>query len=364
MQTRREKRQFLELPWQLYRGDPNWIPPLRTNQKELVGFKPHPFHEDAEVQTFLALRKGEPCGRIAAVLNHAHNRQHKEQRGFFGFFESIDDREVVAGLFDAVKDWFAERNVHTIRGPMNPSMNYECGLLIEGFDSPPTFMMTYNKPYYARLLEECGFVKSQDMFAYWAYEGIQDQLNQKLMFIIEEATRRFKVQCRNLDPKRFRQDVETFLDIYNKSLVGTWGFVPLSPAEMKHLSAAMGRLVVPHLTCIAEIDGVPVASMFGLLDYNPRIKQIDGRLFPFGFLRLLRNRQAIKRIRLLAANVLPQYQSWGIALVAGYRVYEDARAAGIQEVELSWVLESNHLSRASLERGGTKRTKTYRIYDL
>jgi hypothetical protein len=363
VQTRREQKQFLELPWEIYRGDKNWVPPLRDNQKELVGYKPHPFYDDAEIQTFLALRDKRPCGRVAAIINRAHNRRYKEERGFFGFFESIDDQEVAAGLFDAARGWLAERNIHKLRGPMNPSMNYECGLLIEGFDSPPTFLMTYNPPYYPDLLERYGFCKVQDMYAYGAHLGMLGQLNQKMMFIVEEATRRFNVKCRHLNPSRFAQDVQTFLNIYNQSLGGTWGFVPLSDAEMKHMASGMQRLVVPELTCLAEVEGRDVAAIFGMLDYNPRIKQIDGRLFPFGFIRLLWNRKAIKKIRLVSTNVLPEFQRWGLALVAGHRLYVDGVAWGVSEVEFSWVLESNHLSRASIERGGALKEKSFRLYD-
>jgi len=361
--TRRQQRQFLHLPWKLYRGDPNWIPPLRTNQKELVGYKRHPFHDDAEVQTFLALRDGEPCGRVAAIVNHGHNRRYKEQRGFWGFFESIDEIEVATGLFDAVRHWFAERGIQAIRGPANPSLNYEIGLLIDGFDSPPTFMMTYNPPYYERLIEGCGFRKVQDAYAYWGHVDMLGSLDKKLQFIVEEAKRRFQVKTRRLDRSRFVQEVRMFLDIYNQSLGGTWGYVPLSEAEIDHMAKSLRHLIVPEMTTVGEIDGKPVAAVFGLLDYNPRIKKIDGRLFPFGFLRLVMNRRAIQRVRLISTNVVPEYQRWGLGLVLLERLVPDVIAWGVKEAEFSWVLESNRLSWASLERGGAIRTKTYRMYD-
>jgi hypothetical protein len=144
--TRRQRKQFLELPWRLYARDPNWVPPLRMNQKEMVGFKPHPFYNDAKGRAFLATRSGEPCGRVMAIVNHAHNRRHEERRGFFGFFESENDPQIATGLFDAACDWLRAEGMTAVRGPANPSLNYECGLLVEGFDSPPTFMMTYNPP--------------------------------------------------------------------------------------------------------------------------------------------------------------------------------------------------------------------------
>ena len=361
--TRQQKKQFFHFPWQLYRGDPNWIPPLRQNQWELLNFKPHPFYDTAEIQTFLALRRGEPCGRVAAIINHVHNERYKEKRGFFGFFESEDDPQVAAALFDAARAWFAERGMTAMRGPVNPSLNYECGLLIDGFDSPPTFMMTYNPPYYPQLIEACGFSKSQDLYAFWGHVDMLQDLDKKLQFIIDEAKRRFGVKLRNLDRSRFKEDVRMFLDIYNRSLVGTWGFTPLSEGEIEHASAGLRQLIVPELTATAEVDGKMVAAVFGLLDYNPRVKRIDGRLFPFGFIRLLWNKRAIPRVRLVSTNVVPEFQKWGLGLVLMNKLLPDALAYGIQEAEFSWVLESNHLSKATLERGGAKRVKSWRIYD-
>jgi GNAT superfamily N-acetyltransferase len=358
-----ERRQFLALPWEINRGDPNWIPPLRTNQKEMVGFKKHPFYDDAEGQAFLALRGGRAVGRVHAILNHAHNRYHKENRGFFGFFECLDDQEVAGALFEQVRRWFAAKGITQIRGPVNPSLNYECGLLIDGFDTPPMFMMTHNLPYYGRLIEGCGFAKVEDLFAFWGHIDMLDQLDKKLAFIVEECQKRFDIKLRRLDQRRFGQEVRMFLDIYNQSLQGTWGFAPLSEGEIAHMAAAMKHLVVPEMTTVAEIDGRPVGAQFGLLDYNTRIKQIDGRLFPFGFIRLLWNRRAIKRVRLISTNVIPEYQKWGLGLVIAARLVPEVRAWGIKEAEFSWVLESNKLSYGTLKRGGAKITKTYRLYD-
>jgi len=361
--SRLQRKQFFQLPWQLYRGDPNWIPPLRQNQLELLNFKPHPFYDNAEIQAFLALRGGEPCGRVAAIVNHVYNERHKEKRGFFGFFESVDDPQVAEALFGAARQWLADRGLTVLRGPANPSMNYECGLLIDGFDSPPTFMMTYNPPYYAKLIEGCGFSKSQDMYAYWGHVNMLQELDKKLQFIVDEAKRRFNVKLRNLDGSRFYEDVRMFLDIYNRSLVGSWGFSPMSEGEIDHAGKALKYLIVPELTAAAEVDGKMVGAVFGLLDYNPRVKRIDGRLLPFGFIRLLRNKRAIPRIRLVSTNVVPEYQKWGLGLVLLNKLLPDSLAYGIQEAEFSWVLETNHLSKASLERGGAKLVKSWRMYD-
>ncbi|GIW93376.1 MAG: hypothetical protein KatS3mg110_1417 [Pirellulaceae bacterium] len=363
VETRYEKRLFLQLPWQIYRDDPNWVPPIRIFQKEMTGLAHHPFYQQNQGKQFLALRGGRCVGRIVAIINREHIRRYNEPVGFFGFLEFEDDPQILAGLIDAARAWLAEHGLTIIRGPVNPSLNYECGLLVEGFDSPPTFMMTYNKPYYEARLLEYGFGVAQNLYAFEGHVDMLESIDRKLDFVIAEATRRFHIKLRRLDRRRFADEVRMFLDIYNRSLGGTWGFTPLSEEEAEAMVRVLRYLIVPELTAVAEVEGRPIAAVFGLLDYNPRIRQIDGKLFPFGFVRLLWNRRAIKRVRLLSTNVLPEYQRWGVGLVAMSRLLPDVLEWGIQEAEFSWVLESNHLSFKTLKRGGARITKRYRIYD-
>ena len=357
------QKAFIKFPWSLYRDDPNWIPPLIMNVRELVNYKKHPFYDNAEIQTFLAIRGGQVVGRIAAIIDRAHNRFHEEERGMFGFFESIDDQEVANALFDAAQRWFNEKNIYLMRGPANPSQNYEWGLLVEGFHSPPTFMMTYNKPYYKQLIEQYGFFKAQDMFAFHGHIDMLKQLDPKMAFIAQECRKRFKIDVRRIEKKNFKQDVASFLEIYNAALPGQWGFTPMSEGEVKATAAGLKFLIIPELTSMAEIDGRPVATSFGLLDYNPLIKKMNGKLFPFGFLNILFGRKKIKKIRLVSTNVIPEFQRWGLGVVLMERLVADVIEWGIEEAEFSWVLESNKLSRGTLERGGANLDKTYRIYD-
>jgi GNAT superfamily N-acetyltransferase len=361
--TRREQREFLELPWQIYRGDPTWVPPLRHEQKGLVGYRRHPFHKTATVQTFIAQRDGETCGRVAAIVNHAHNDWHKDKLGFFGFFESVDDPEVSTPLLNTACEWLAGQGMTEVRGPTNPSINYEWGLLIEGFDSPPMFMMTYNRTYYARLIEAAGFSKIQDLYAYWGHVDMLDSMSKKHQMIDEGIRERFGVKLRPLDRRNFRADVEMFLHIYNKALSGTWGFVPLTEAEVGELAGQLKHMIVPDLTVVAEVDGKPIGVIFGLLDYNGRIREIDGRLLPFGFIKLLTRRREIKRMRVISANVLPEYQNWGVGITLARGLIEPVLKHGVEEAEFSWVLESNDLSKKTLEKAGAKRYKTYRLYE-
>jgi len=361
--SRRQRREFLRFPWKLYRNDPNWVPPLRGEHKELVGYRYHPFYERNSIQTFLAHRRGEVCGRIAAILNETHNEYQNERRGFFGFFESIDDQAVADGLFDAVRVWLAERDIEPIRGPTNPSINYSLGTLIEGFDSPPTFMMTYNPPYYPKLIEGAGFRKAQDMYAYYGTNDMLPASNKKLIPVADQIIERFNVKLRRLDRSRFAEEMEAFVELYNRALVDLWNHSPITPEEARHIAKGLKWLIVPEFTVAAEIDGKLVGAELGILDYNPRIRAIDGRLFPFGFIRLLRNRRAIKHVRFVSTNVTPEYRLMGIGLVLLRALVEPGIEWGLDQAEFSWVMESNEASRGSLEKGGALPLKTFRIYD-
>ncbi|MBR2002616.1 MAG: GNAT family N-acetyltransferase [Thermoguttaceae bacterium] len=361
--TRRDKKRFLLFPWEIYKNDPHWIPPLLASEKGLLGYAKDPFYERNQIQTFLAERDGKVVGRIAAILNVGHLERYNDNVGFFGFYESIDDQTVADALFAAAADWLKERGCETMRGPMNPSMNHTVGLLIDGFDSSPFFMMTYNPAYYERLFENVGFAKAQDLYAYWGEIDMLPKVRERYLRTAEMIQERYDVKLRPLDKKRFEADVRLFLEIYNRSLSNTWGFVPFSDAELREMAASMKYLMVPELAIVAEVDGKTVGATFCLPDYNPRIKAINGRLFPFGFLKLLRKRSEIKRMRIISTNVLPEYQMTGLGLVLLNALVPKTLECGVQEAEFSWVLESNQYSRGSLEKGGAVRNKTYRVYD-
>ncbi len=364
VQTRRQQKQFFQLPWQLYRDDPLWVPPLRKNQLELLGYKPHPFHDVADVQTFVAERGGEVCGRIATIIHHDHIKRYDEQRAFFGFFESVNDEEVAGRLFDTAFQWLRERGMESIRGPMSPAFHYEIGMLIDGFQYPPSFMIPYNPAYYPELLDRYGgFEKAQDLYTFYGHLSEVPKLLETINFVVAQAKQRFDIKLRAIDKRRFTEEIELFLRIYNQSFQSHWGFVPMSEAEMIQISAEMKHLILPDYTVYAEVDGKTIGVLFALPDYNPRIRKIDGRLFPFGFARLLWNRHGINRARVISTNVVPEFQMWGLAAVMLEYLIPIAQRNGLEHVEFSWVAESNKLSRLTLENGGGAREKTHRIFD-
>ena len=361
--SKSQQRQFIDLPRILHANDKNWVPRIMASEKELVGFAKHPFSEQATSQAFLACSDGVPCGRIVAIDNSIHATQYpNDSIGFAGFFESTNEHAIANGLFDKASNWLRERGFSIMRGPVSPSMNYEAGLLVDGFDKPPTFMMPYNPKYYVKLWEQYGFTKSQDMFAFVGNQEIYDTAD-KALAIAEQAAERFGATFRQIDRKNFVSEVQTFLRLYNSASASTWGFIPFTENEIVFLANELKHLIVPDLTSFMIVDGKTVGATFGLLDYNPIVKRIRGKLLPFGFLSILFGRKAIKKSRCMSINILPEFQRWGLGLCLLNEYLKQGSKKGIRDVEFSYVLESNHLAASSLAKAGNKREKTYRVYD-
>ena len=362
-----QQKAFLDFPWKVYKDDPYWVPQLRLEQSGLVGFRTFghkdPFYERNESQAFIAVDGKNVLGRICAIWNRGHIDRYNDGVGFLGFFDCIDNTDVAQGLFNAAADFLKQRNCTVLRGPVNPSLNHTLGLLIDGFDSSPKFMMTYNPPYYEKLFEENGFKKTQDLYAYWGEVAMLPKVREKLLPICEQIQERLGATVRSVDVKNFQRDVEMFLNIYNRGLTNTWGYVPMSLKEIEEMAFFLKYLIVPELTAAVEVDGKVVGASFALPDFNPRIKAINGRIFPFRWVKLLWRKEEIKSIRVISTNVLPEYQMLGLGLVLLNALVPKVVESGITDAEFSWVLESNTFSRGSLEKGGAIRTKTYRIYD-
>ena len=361
----RQRKQFLELPWTIYRKDPYWIPPLRLDEKENVGYTHNPFYDRNQIQTFLAYRGGEVVGRIGAILNQGHINRYDDRRGFFGFFESIDDQEVANGLFNAARDWFADQGIFKLRGPTNPSLNAAVGLLIDGFDSPPTFMMTYNPRYYERLIENYGFRKTQDLYAFWGHISMLPKMAEKLRPIAEQIIERYNVKVRPLDKSRFLrrcQVVPLDLQPLADQHLGLRSHVRRRSGARRQGPAAPHRARTGHLRGDRRAAGRGDAS--GCWTTTRESRRSTAGSSPSASSISCATRAQIKKIRLISTNVLPEYQMHGLGLVLMHGIVPKAIEWGIQEAEFSWVLESNKFSRGALTKGGAKITKTYRVYDL
>src|SRR4029453_6066430 len=281
--------QFIKLPWNIYKGDKNWVPPLIFDVRKNLNPAKNPFFKHAEMDLFLAEKDGNTVGRIAAIKNDNHTNFHKDKAGFFGFFDTIDDEEVSNLLLNTACEWVKNKGLNEILGPVNPSTNDECGLLVEGFDSPPVFLMTYNPKHYQAKIENFGFEKANDLYAYYIpAEVINDKkMMAKLERMAELIKKRSDVKTYNINMKDLNNEVRKIEEIYNSAWESNWGFVPLTTEEFDYMADSLKMVVDPDLVMFAEVGGKPAGFTLSLPDFNQVLKKMNGRLLPFGFIKLL-----------------------------------------------------------------------------
>ncbi len=359
--NKKELKEFILFPWKIYRGDPNWVPPLIMDMKEKLDRKKHPFFEHASMELFLARDGREVVGRVAAVCDDLHNQVHQEKIVFFGLFESINDEAVARSLLEAAANWGRERGMKVLRGPMNLSMNDECGLLIEGFDSPPVIMMPYNPRYYVDLMEKCGLEKAKDLYAF--YLTRDHEVAAKVKMIVERVQKEMKVRLRLVDMRHLEEEARKIQAIYNEAWSRNWGFVPWTENEMKHMVKRLKQFADPHLVIFAEDQsGRPVGFAFGLPNYNEVLKKLNGRLTPWGIVQFLWLRRRIKGMRAVVFGVVRDYQHTGLSYLLYSELEKNALRRGYEWGEMSWELEDNEPILRFSESIGGKIYKKYRIY--
>ena len=356
---RATQQQFIEFPYQLYKNDPYWAPPLRMAQKDMLNQKKHPFYTHAEMQCFLAMRGSEVVGRIASILDR--NQFAPDNVGFFGFLEMTNSQPVADALLQAAWSWLKERGVMSMRGPVSPSTNYECGLLVEGFDSSPMVMMTYNPPYYSTLLERAGLKKAKDLLAY--ITTATATAGHKAMRVADRAMRSSKVVIRPVNMKKFQDEADVIWGIYSSAWSENWGFAPLTKEEFRVLAKDMKAIIVPELALVGEIGGRPVGFALAIPDINIALKPAGGSLFPFGLIKILYHQRKIKSLRVMALGVLEEFRTAGVAAGFYATLIRQAQSMGYGDCEFSWVLEDNILMNRSIEALGAQRYKTYRLYE-
>jgi hypothetical protein len=323
----------------------------------------HPFHGHAEVQLFLAWRGGSPVGRIAAVVNRAHNEFHGQRTGFFGLFESVDDPSIAGPLLEAAEGWLRQRSLTSVQGPFNLSTNDELaspGVLVGGFETPPAVMMGHTPQYYPRLLEEAGYTGEKELVCYWVDRA--EAPPPRLLRVLERGIERQGLTVRPIDMRRLEQDVAAIEEVYNAAWERNWGFVPMTPAEIAYMAKHLRPVIRPELCLLAFEGDQPVAFLLALPDYNQALRHLDGRLLPLGVFKLMWYRRRITTIRVVTLGVKPEYRHQGVDGMLVARVFEGASRLGMAEGECSWILEDNWAMRRGIERIGGRISKTYRVY--
>jgi GNAT superfamily N-acetyltransferase len=363
VQGRGELERFIRLPWRIYAGDPNWVPPLLADLRTVLDRRKHPYHQHAESEYFLAWRGGEVVGRIVATVNHRYNEFLEDRTGFFGFFECTQDEAAARALLQTAEEWLRARGMARVLGPVSFSTNEEAplGLLIEGFEHPPILMTGHNPPWYAALIEGGGYGKSNDLVAI----KVPNSQNppERLLRGVERLEQREGIRVRPFEVKRFREEIEAIKSIYNDSWERNWGFVPMTDAEFDYAAKQFRPILDPSLCLIAEVEGEPVGFSLVLPDYNQALRHLNWRLFPLGLFKLLWHRRKIDRVRILTLGLKQGYRRRGLDAMMYLRIFQAAARGGYDWGEASWILEDNWEIRRGMERCGGEVYKKYRIYE-
>jgi GNAT superfamily N-acetyltransferase len=360
-------REFVGLPFRIYAADKDWAPPLKSDVRWMLDTVKNPFWKHAQRTLFLARREGKVVGRIAAIVDEEHNRVHEEKIGFFGFFESEDDRDVAIALFRAAEAAVAEMlpGCERLRGPVNPSLNDECGALVPAESDPgvPFIMMTYNPAYYLDLFAAAGYAKVKDLVAILA--PVDDRSFERLKRVTDIVKKREKGRAivRQIRMDRFDDDLAIVKDLYNRSWEKNWGFVPMTSDEIDAMAKKLKPILYPPWVLFVELDGKPVGFHLALPDYNLVLKELGGSLFPFGWLKFLLLKKKIDRVRTLALGILPEYRRRGFDALLYFEAVKEGVRLKYTAAEFSWLLEDNLDIQRPLEVFGGRIYRRYRIVE-
>ena len=356
---------FIKVPWDIYKSDPHWIPPLLFERKEALSPK-HPYFKHAKWQAWVAYEDDKPVGRICAQIDELHQQRYGNKTGFFGLVEAPENEAVFSALFEAAESWLRDNGMQHITGPFNLGINQEIGILVEGFDSPPYVMTTHSRPYYGASIEACGYHPAQDMFAYELDIGTYKVPDMMVDLIDRSAGR---ISIRKLNRKTLDSDLEVMRDIFNDAWQNNWNFVPFTQEEFKAVGKELLMVVPDGFIQIAEIDGEPAAFIVLLPDINSTIADLNGRLFPFGWAKVLWRLKVgfPKKCRVPLMGVRQKYQQTIFGPAMAYMLIQSVLRPGLakggERVEMSWILESNKGTRNIIQKFGGKETKRYRMYE-
>jgi GNAT superfamily N-acetyltransferase len=363
VQGRREMSAFVKLPFRLYRGQDNWVPPLIAERKRHLDRKHNPFFEHAEAEYFLAWRDCRPVGRISAHVDHRFNEFQQHDWGLFGFFECENDPDAAAALFASAEAWLRERARDRMVGPMDFSTNHECGLLVEGYERKPQILENWHHPYYRGLFAQNGLAKAMDLLKW----QIMPDERHRMLPVIQELAGKLEpehgIHVRNMRKRNMHDEVRAFMEVYNAAWEDNWGFVPLTDAELAAYAKELKPILQEKWGLIAEKDGEVVGAALTLDDYNLILPKLNGRLLPLGWLKLLRERRKIDEVRVFALGVKREYQHTGTAAAFYVNVWDTVRASGVTRAETGWILETNEPMNRAMEALGGDVIKRYRVFE-
>ena len=359
VRTGRDLDEFIDLSLKLYSKDPLYVPLLKSELKKQFSQK-NPFFLHAKARYFLAQKSGETVGRIVSIVNQRHIEFHNDKSGFFGFFESVNDYTVSDALLNKAAETLGNEGMEIMRGPMSFSTNEECGLLLEGFDSPPMLMMPYNPPYYHDLMEHYGMKKAKDLFAYIL--DTPEELPNKILRVAQIAEK-FGITVRRIDKKMFERDMMIFKEVYNSAWGKNWGFIPLTDEEVVHLGNNLKTVLEPDMTIIAEKDNKPVGFLGLLPDFNFVLKHMKGSVNPLSIVKALYYSKKIKDLRMLLLGTKAEYRNKGVDALMFREAFKGVKKGGYKRVDFSWILEDNIPVQRLIQMIGGSLYKKYRIYE-
>ncbi len=363
-ESRSEIREFIMLPFRLYEGSEHWVAPLISERKKHLDRRRNPYFQHADAAYFLARRGERVVGRISAQVDQRFNEVHDNDWGQFGFFECEDDPEAAAALIEAAEDWLRERRRDHVVGPMDFSLNHECGLLVDGFDLDPQILENYHHPYYAALIEANGYEKAVDLYKWSLHVSGRSEVMPVLFELADKLESEHGITIRGMRKNDLNNEIAKFMDIYNVAWENNWGHVPLTEDEVRAYAKELKPILDPNWAMVAEnAEGEAIGVALTLPDYNQVLKKLHGHLLPFGWLTALRERKKIDAVRVFALGVKPEYQHTGVAAGLYKRHYDMAEITPQHGGETGWILETNVPMNRGMEAMGGEIVKTYRIYE-
>ena len=361
-ESQRDIKRFLALPRELHADDPTWIPSLRVIDFIDFRLKRSDLLRRSVHALLLAYSDGIPSGGLIVYIDPQVNEYFGSEMAYFGAFQCVDDLDVSRSLFTACCEWAKDNGANVIRGPMDPD-SQSWGFVIEGFRYPPVFMSPYSRPYYDNLAVDSGFSKTKDMFAYEADAATRYTIPERFIAFTETLrARRPEITVRRIKPEKLADEAKIILELLNAGTAGNWGFVPATEDEMREIVSKLKRIYDPDAIWFVQDSGRPVGCALGFPDANVLIKQIDGKLFPFGLFRFFGQRKKIRNLRLWGLAIMPQYQGQDLDVLLYVQLYQALQPRGVR-LEASYVLEDNFRMRNALEKLGMKIIKRYRVYD-